>query len=92
MINFYDIGDADEAVIDFISQVDAGKDVFITRGRKPIALLIKFEAEPPKKRRKLNLGAAKGLLPEFTDEEWERLDEELRVHWGQCKSCQAKND
>ena len=92
MTNFFDIGDADDAVIHLISQVEAGKDFFVTRDGKPVALIIKFEVESREEFVKLTYDAGKGLLPEWTDEEWEKSDAVIRAAWGQCKSCQAKND
>lgn len=81
MTDFFDIRDADQGVIDLISQVEAGKDFFITRDRKPVALIIKFEVNSPEEFVPLNYGAGIGLIPEWTDEEWEQGDKAIRASW-----------
>jgi len=78
MTELFDIRDADQSISDLISQVEVGKDFFVTRNEKPVALIIKFE-DAEEQFPKLNFGAGKGIIPEWPDEEWEKADEEIRA-------------
>ncbi len=65
-----------------IEVAEAGGEIIIARAGKPVAKLIKYDAE---EFIKLNYDAAKGLIPEWTDEEWERADEIIRASFAKEK-------
>ena len=54
----------------------AGEEVIIARSGVPILQLLKLEEGNLKLRN--GFGKAKGLIPQFTDEEWDALDAEIR--------------
>jgi antitoxin (DNA-binding transcriptional repressor) of toxin-antitoxin stability system len=81
MTEFMDIRDADLGVIELISQVEGGKNFFITRGRKPVALIIKFEGNSLEEFTQLKCGEANGSGAEWADCQPEQADDEIRASW-----------
>lgn len=69
-----------EAKTNFSKLVEAalaGEEVIIARSGVPILKLLKLEDGNLKLRN--GFGKGKGLIPQFTEEEWAALDEEIRA-------------
>ena len=58
-------------------EVAAGDEVVIARAGKPIMKLVEYVEEPVK----LKLGLFDGLMEPVSDQEWEKMDEEIRARF-----------
>ena len=56
-------------------QVEAGEDIIIARGGKPVMRLIRYVPEKPK----IIFGLLEGQTRPLTDEEWAESDAEIRA-------------
>ena len=69
-----EVDEAKEIFAELVERVEAGEEVIFSRSGNPVARLV--PVNPVKKRGRL--GAMAGEVPEFSDAEWEALDEEIR--------------
>jgi prevent-host-death family protein len=69
-----EVDESNELLTGLLRKVKEGEDITLTRLGRPVAKLTAVETSEPSKR----LGALRGMLPQFDDAEWERLDEEIR--------------
>ena len=58
-------------------EVAAGDEVVIARAGKPIMKLVEYVEEPVK----LKLGLFDGLMEPVSDQEWEKMDEQIRARF-----------
>jgi len=58
-------------------EVAAGDEVVIARAGKPIMKLVEYVEEPVK----LKLGLFDGLMEPVSDQEWEKMDQEIRARF-----------
>ena len=73
MDKMYNIHEAKTNFSKIAEEVEAGAEIIVARAGKPIMRLVKYDAQPVK----LKYGAADHLMPDWTDEEWEQLDEKI---------------
>ena len=57
-----------------IAEVEAGEEIIVARAGTPIIKLVKIEYQRPIP---IVPGFAKGLIPDWDEDEWERLDKEF---------------
>jgi prevent-host-death family protein len=69
-----EVDESNELLTGLLRKVKEGEDITLTRMGRPVAKLTSVETGDPSER----LGALRGMLPQFDDAEWERLDEEIR--------------
>ena len=73
MDKMYNIHEAKTNFSKIAEEVEAGAEIIVARAGKPIMRLVKYDEQPVK----LKYGAADHLMPDWTDEEWEQLDEKI---------------
>jgi prevent-host-death family protein len=69
-----EVDESNKLLARLVRQAEKGEDITLTRLGRPVATLTSVETSYPSKR----LGALCGMVPQFDDAEWERLDEEIR--------------
>jgi hypothetical protein len=75
MERMYSIHEIESHVQEIADQVANGEEILIELDNDIVIHVNKIERRVGK----INVGAAKGLLPEWTDEEWQELDEAVQA-------------
>ena len=77
MRRVYNLHEAKTNFSRIADEVAAGDEVVIARAGKPIMKLVEYVEEPVK----LKLGLFDGLMEPVSDQEWEKMDQEIRARF-----------